>query len=53
MTESVIELNDEKVLNDEIPDAAIEIARGVTIAATSSGLACIAIGACDSVRWLA
>jgi hypothetical protein len=28
MTESVIELNDGKVLNDEIPDAAIEIARG-------------------------
>ena len=26
MTESVIELNDEKVLSDEIPDAALEIA---------------------------
>jgi hypothetical protein len=40
-------------LNYLLASLSLHLHRNVTIAATNSDLACIAIGECDSVRWLA
>jgi hypothetical protein len=51
MTESAIELNDEKVLNDEISDAALEIAGskwGDGAAASVTAAFCSGLDSCPS-----